>query len=174
MITGLGQKIVTDSVPTHDFRDPSTWPAFDDSSWELGAPDGYAYVLSTIWVKISNNADMASPLIVDFKDRDGELIRSTEYASLDDFMDRFTSYREVEPSRYENPIEIHEYEFPQPIVLRSAASEEGTPLPNRNVASMTLRIESNSPYKAIGGGDLEFCRVRFPDVTMYVDEEFSP
>ena len=174
MISGLGAKLGTDSVPTHDYRDTSTWPATNDSGWVLTAPDGIAIVMSHIRLLTSNNADLHSPLHIIYKDRDGGVVKETVYYSLDDFLDRFTEFREIAPSRYTNAIEEHIYEFSQPIVLRSARSPEGTPQNKKNWYSLTIKIEDDMPYKAIGGDPLEFHKVRFPVVSYYIDTEYVP
>lgn len=173
MISGLGQKLGTDSVPTHDLRDPETWDSVEDSSWTLAPQPGTAIVMRTIRVLISNNAYLHSPLHIIYKDIDGNVLRTTVYESLDDFLDRFTEYNEISPSRYDHPIEEHIYEFPQAIVLRSARSS-GTP----NWYSLTIKIEDDEPYEAMDKNgypeELEFCRVRFPDATWYEDTEYVP
>lgn len=175
MISGLGQKLGTDSIPTHDFRDPDSWPSVDDSAWVLAPAPGTAIVMRTIRVLISNNAHLASPLHIIYKDIDGNVVKTTVYSSLDDFLDRFTEYNEIAPSRYDYPIEEHIYEFPQPIVLRSARAPDGE---SAYWHSLTIKTEDDEPYDALDVNgyprDLEFCRVRFPDATWYLDSEYVP
>ena len=174
MISGLGERLGTDSVPVHDLRDSSVLSAVDDSSWVLTPTPRSAIVMSTIRVQISSNAHLHSPLQVQYKDIDGNVVKTIVYSSLDDFIDRFTEYKEIAPSRYSNPIEVHEYEFPEPIVLRSARAADGEAA---HWHSLTIKIVDDMPYQALDGETtvpLEFCKIRFLDATWFVDLDYTP
>lgn len=142
-----------------------------DSGFEYAPAYGLAAVLSSVWLKMSQNARMQSPLLIIYKTKDGTVIKETVYKDLDDFLDRFTGLKIIAVERYSNTIEFYEYEFPQPLVLRSADTPAGSPIPYFH--SITVKIQDDQPYKNEEGGEIEFCRVRYPDVQVHVDKEYA-
>jgi len=142
-----------------------------DSSFTVYPTDGQAIVLSSVWLKMSQNAVMHSPLLIQYKAKTGTLIRQTTYNNLDDFLDRFTSYTLLEVARYTNNIEFYEYMFPQPLVLRTADTPAGYPMPYFH--SITIKVQDDQPYYNDEGGSIEFCRVRYPDVQVHLDTEYT-
>jgi len=152
-----------------------------DSEWEIAPPTpqggiGQMIIMNTIELMISNNADLHSPLAVSYYKKDGSLMRRTVYYSLDDFLGKFTKFEEIAPARYNNPIEIHTYEFGEIIVLRTADTPAGAFIPY--MGSLTLRVLDHQPYDAINKDTqqeeaLEYCESRFTDATWYLDPEYS-
>jgi len=132
---------------------------------------GQAILISSVWLKMSQNARMHSPLLIIYKAKDGTTIKETVYKNLDDFLDRFTSLVKISVDRYENTIEWYEYLFPQPLTLRTAVAPPGAPMPY--FYSVTIKISDDQPYKTEDGGEIEYCRVRYPDVQVHLDQEYS-
>jgi len=162
---------------TIDFNDyDSEWDLIPIEMLTLQGVVGQLIKLETIELMISNNADLHSPLVVSYYKKDGSLIRRTIYYSLDDFLAKFTEFKEISPARYNNPIEVHTYEFGEIIYLHLADTPASEYLPYMN--KLTLRILDHQPYDAKNKDtgqeeDLEYCESRFPDATYYVDPEYQ-
>jgi len=142
-----------------------------DSSFTIAPSEGLAMVVSSVWLKMSQNARMHSPFLIIYKAKNGAVIKQTTYVNLDDFLDRFTTLKIITVERYANTIEFYEYMFPQPLVLRSATAPEGAFMPYFH--SLTIKIEDDQPYKNEDDSKIEFCRVRYPDVQVHLDTEYA-
>jgi len=177
--------VVNADVFTLDETDSSEYSAYTsggaltwndhDSSFTVQPNDGLGAVMPAVWVKVSNNADMHSPLLVIYRKKDGTEIGRTVYTGLDSFLDRFTEFKELLLSRKDYPVEFYTYQFSTQLELRSAVTPTGPNAPIiPYVHSVTLKITDDQPYKAEGGGALETLLVRYPDVSFHLDAEFVP
>jgi len=140
-----------------------------DSSFVIVPSNGQAITIPEVEVKISSDTKMHSPLLATQRKKDLTIVKQSVYSSLDDFLDKFTSFKELSLTRYEHPIEFHTYELDQPVVLRSADTPSGALVPY--LYSMELKIQDDQPYKANGTG-IEYMAVRYRGVGFFIDQEY--
>jgi len=165
-----------DTIGTHEWGKPSTWPAPDDSKWELEPVGGEAMRLTEVMIVFTENTVIheGGQMVVEFWiDGNENPVRSYTYASVNDWMGRALSKERLP---YEGPEVSHNIiqlniPFAQPPVLWSSAGNdaEGNPKVNR----MSIRIADNQPYRQPDGENAELVRAKY-FAEVYVDPDYEP
>ena len=162
-----------DSKPMHDFGDNSTWPSTDDSNFPMRPPADEIWVVHSVRMRISVNADM-TPMTVEYYIHPEMVPNATEpvkaketlYENMNAFVRRFNRIG-VLPiggnGAYTANMWDLQYDFNEPIILKGTFD----PL-DPGLIEFSMRINDDVPIKTIGdSGDVEMAEVVYPDIAIY-------
>lgn len=164
-----------DTIGTHDFAKPSTWPDTDDSSWIINPTDSSSRFHNKV-VKLNGiQLDFAEALIMH---AGGELlvefymtgnpapVFTYVYRDMDDWISRSQSKHKVDYQGPTGPFMQYNIQFAVPQILWTSAGVDGLGQPKLN--KMVLRIADDVAYKDGEGNPAKIARGRY-FAEIYVD-----
>ncbi len=176
---GLPVECAFDTIGTHDFAKPDTWPVPDDSSWEINPTDsaskyhGKVVKLNEIQVDFAEKLVMHSGgrLLVDFYMAGvAEPVFTYIYTDMDDWISRSQEKVKIDYAGPVGPYMQYNIQFAVPQILWTSVGVDANGDPKLN--KMVLRIEDNVAYKDSEGAAATIARGRYfaeiytdPDVT---------
>lgn len=164
-----------DTIGTHEWGKPSTWPSPDDSRWTLDPEGGEAVKITEVMVVLTENTVIheGGDMVIEFwiDGNDGP-VKSHSYASVNDWMSRALDKERLPyagPEVSQNIIQLNIPFAQQPVLWSSAGTDaQGNPKLNK----MTVRIADDQPYKQPDGEGAELVRAKY-FVEVYVDPDYQ-
>jgi len=162
--------IAFDTLTSHSWKDPTAWPAVDNSEWIVEPDAGQVIVLLGVLIKFTHGMDIPadSKMTLEGIFDDGvDPYLITEYDSVEALYRRgdqesFLNLNDPGGGPFRKPIVELKYEFSQHIFLWSSAGLTGDPPPNHlyvdklgipKFKKLRVKIADNVPYKYYSDGE---------------------
>ena len=175
-LNGLPTKYKSiDSKPMHNFGDSSTWvdndgnPTPTDSTFYMKPPADEAWVVGSVRIRFSANANFAKPMVVKYYMHGVPTpIAQTVYENADDFLDRCDKFEllEVAGNGYDHNIFAFTYNFNEPAILWGTPPSDDAPGTVR-LSHFTMEVSEHFELTDDVGEPVEMVKVRYPDVVVY-------
>jgi len=174
---GLPVECDFDTIGTHDFAKPDTWPDPTDSGWIIDPTDetskfhGKVVKLDEIQVDFAEDLVMheGGELLVEFyMTGNPDPVFTYTYKSMDDWISRSQRKQKLDYQGPTGPYMQYNIQFAVPQVLWTSAGvdAEGSPKLNK----MVLRIADNVAYKDSEGVAATIARGRY-FAEIYIDPD---
>ena len=164
-----------DTIGTHEWGNPDTWPSPDNSEWTLQPAAGEAIRLSEAMIVFTEDTviHVGGEMIIEFwKTGFQAPVKYYTYKSFNDWMSRALMKERLPyngPELDANVIQLN-IPFAQPPVLWSSEGVDAEGMPKLN--KMTIRIADNVPYKKTGGENSQLVRAKY-FAEVYVDPDYE-